>query len=330
MTPYRAQKTLRENIRTALADRGLKYRALAEVLDLPVAHVGNRMNAQWWHRHEVEAVAAFFDMGHDELLGDSLYKGDPEIRRRRMAELDEARRERRERKAAQEAERKAAAEARRHSARALCCDCGSLNLVDTRDMTDAWLGGSARQALQGRWVGTHSCGQCGKETRHAVLKDAATADGLEDVLRKKTAEQEAREKVTALVTRLVGFNIDVHYRSLGKRKYRMKNGTPIGGVEYDESKSQWRVELNHEVPAIAQLPVLEEMWRVISTDDQEWWSDIEGGRTAGAWVFGAPGQVEVWSAVADALVDEIGRALDVEHTKLILETRDAIDTEVER
>jgi hypothetical protein len=322
MTSYRAQKTLRENIRTALADRGLKYRALAEVLDMPVAHVGNRMSAQWWHRHEVEALATFSDMGRDELLGDSLYKGDPEIRRRRIAELDAAREQR-------VAEKKAASEARRHSFRALCCDCGSLNLVDTRDMTDAWLGDNSHEALKGRWVGTYACGQCGKETRHAVLKNTAARDDLEDVLRKKTAEQKAREKVTALVTRLVGFNIDVHYRSLGKRKYRMKNGTPVGSVEYDESKSQWRVELNHEVPAIAQLPVLEEIWRVISTDDQEWWSDIEGGREAGAWVFDGPG-VSSWPAVADALVEEIGRALDVEHTKLILEARDAIDSEVER
>lgn len=313
---YLDQDELRTNIKTALADRGLRHRDLAEVLDLPVTHVSNRLHSQWWSRDEVQAVADFLDMDFDELLGDSLFKGDPEIRRRQQARRDAWR-------AANEAEREAEAERRKRSKRGLCCVCGALNLVDVDAMSDAYLNASTRQALKGRWVGTHPCVQCGENTRHALLKDGTKRDVFEEHLHKKTAEQEAREKVDALVTRLVGFNIDVHYRSIGRRKYRMKKGIPIGAVEYDASKSQWRVEINHQVPAIAQLPVLEEIWRAISTDDQEWWSDIEGGPEAGAWVFrgdaGSP-----WDDVADALIDEISHALDVEHTKLVLDVRDEI------
>lgn len=320
---YLEQDELRTNIKTALADRGLRHRALAEVLNLPVTHVSNRLHSQWWSRDEVQAVADFLDMDFDELLGDSLFKGDPEIRRRQQARRDAWRAE-------YEAEREAAVEKRRRSSRALCCECGSLNLIDTRDLTDEWLGGSVRQARKGRWVGTHACETCTKDTRHAVLKaHDENRDAFEEMLRAKTAEQEAREKVNALVARLIGFNIDVHYRIIGRRKYRMKKGIPIGAIEYDASKSQWRIEVNPDVPALAQLPVVEEMWRVISTDDKEWWSDIEGGAEAGAWVFrgdnGSP-----WDNVADALIDEISRALDVEHTKLALDVRDEIDSEVDQ
>lgn len=328
------QRTLRTNIRTVMADRGLKHRHLADLLDLPVPHVSNRLNAQWWSREEVDVLADHFDLSPDELIGDSLFRDDPEVERsknRRRVERrqlnEKLRRERIERYREEEAAREAAEEKRRNSRGALCCGCGNLNPIDMRDLVDSNLNGSAYEARAGRWVGTHWCAACESDTRHAILK-AGKKDLLEDHIYGQTSEQKAKAKLDSLVARLAGFWVDIHYRPIGSVKWRTRNGkVALVSFELDDSKGQWRIEINPQAPALAVLPLLERAWHVISTDDQDYWEGLGGLPTDGAWLFDGAGG---WSAASAGLFEEIARHLDVEHTKLLLDVRDQMRAEVDQ
>jgi predicted XRE-type DNA-binding protein len=319
------QNELRANLRTIMADRGLKHRDLAEVLGIRTTHVSNRLSAQWFSRDEVQTLADHFDMSVDELMGGSFFKED--ARRHNLERSAEIRREHYEKVRAEREAREQAEEAARHirarSSRALCCRCGALQMIDTT--TCGHLKAGTLRAVgapesKGRWVGRALCPHCGVETDHAVLRDNANnADELEANLRKPTAQQVATATRDSLVARLVGFNIDVRYRRFGRRKFHLKDGVPIISVGYDASKSQWRIEIQRDVPASIQLDQLQNVWEAISTDDKEWWTSDGVSPERGAWVFASDRQ---WAEVSDDLVDEITSRIGAERELLARDMSD--------
>lgn len=326
MNAIKWQGELRANLRALMSDHGFKHRHLAEILGLPVSHTSNRLNAQWFSRSEVETLASHFEMSVDELMGNSSFKDEAAQHNARLkAEAREARyRAAQERIAAEQAERKAQEELRRFGARALCCECGALRRVDIRQCGKLEAGKTTAlgsTAAVGRLVGTGHCETCQMDTRHAVLADTvADRDMLERSMYKPSPQQEAATKRDVLFARIAGLNVDIRYRSLGRRKHRTKHGVPIVGVEYDASKSQWRVEINPDVPASLQLLKLDEVWNMIAADDADWWDDMD--RENGAWTYAS---TDEWASVADDLVEEITRAMGPQRGLMALDARQATD-----
>jgi hypothetical protein len=327
MNAHLGQRELRDNIRTIVKDRGLKYRAIAEVLDLPVTKVNNMFHGQWWSREQVEAVAEFLEIEADEIIGESIFQDQvAAINAKERAEEDARHRaliaSARE-KMQEEAENERAE--RQDSQRALCCKCGALRLVrkgygrnPVSDLSDPYINERGR----GRTTVDLKCKHCNEITRHAVLRDGdAHADRAEH--REPTAEQKARTDRDRLVERLTGFNIDVTYRALGRPKYRAQHGTPVVALEYDESKSQWRIELNPDVTPSVQLPVLQRAWDVVASDDQDFWEGDLSPET-GCWMFP---RASDWDGAIDGLIDEI----QAEATTVLLDTatriQNSTDTE---
>lgn len=263
------QRELRGNIRTILTERGLKYRHLAEALEMPTPHVNNRMGAQWWARDEVQAVADFLEVSFDELLGNSLFKGDPEIQRRQEARRAETR-------ATRAAEAEEAAERLKNSVPALCCECGAMRKVGR----NAGLALHDSGDIRGRMTKELRCEPCGTMTTHALLRTGEFADHAEALMRRPTKEQTARRDLDKLIGHLRAFGVEVAEWTMSQRRtayWTRSGGASALRVEFDESKSQWRFDLHPGVPALTLLPMLRRIWKCVALDgvDSEEWEDYD-------------------------------------------------------
>lgn len=304
-TAREAQAELRDHVRAALSEQGLRHRDLADVLGLAQAPMSQRMiGNQWFSESEVAATAAYLSKSLDDLMAGSYYRKDAH-----QAWLNA------------EAERTAKERAKRQSPRALCCECATLRIIPVAEYRD--LDGGSLRSMKGRYVGSFYCEHCGTETKHAVLRDlSANPDELESMLAEPTAEQVAAKERDQLINRLVGFNVDVRYRRLGTRKYRIEHGVPIVGFEYDDSKSQWRIEVNPDAPPSIQVTKIKRAWEVISTDEDGYWNDGDlGSAEEGAWLLAND---RAWESVASHLETEIVRATATEKLKLVVEIQDNI------
>lgn len=304
-TPYGllikpAQADLRQNLRQLAADTGWTIAALCREADLSYSKVMQALSCyRWFLREEVTALAAAFEISRDELMGDSVFK-----EQARDSEFDKP--------MPWEVEVGVSF----GTGRALCCTCGALRRFRRDEV------GDGRRVLDleddptgHRMVLQLKCGICDRETTHAELRaDVEHRDVAEQRQAEPTREQAARQKLDALVRRLAQFNVDIHFLPLGwwgqKKEYGLR-------YEFDESKGQWRVDVDSNYPIRLQLLLLQGTW------DDHIAPNKHGGLDPvdGVWI--GPSAVGWGSAVDDGVAD-FERAVPVERQKMRLAVVDEV------
>ena len=305
------QAELRQNVRRAIKEAGFTQDKAARAAGIRYSHlIGCLGKNSWFTEAEIYAIAKVTKTAACELIGESIFPGDA-----REPDFDHRpnQPERRPRKG------KASTHGRGYR-RALCCGCGTLRRVSI-ESNDDLVAGASWTTIGGRYIGKYDCEVCGDSTTHAVLRNG-DPDELERSLDKPSPQQIAANDRDSLLTRLAGFNVDVRFRRMASRKHRIKNGAPIVGFWYDESKAQWCIEINPDAPASIQLNMLEHAWEVISTDEKDYWNNGElGDPSEGAWTYASDQQ---WDRAIDDLSEEILRATATEKLKLIVGIQDDI------
>lgn len=312
-TPYSmlikaAQRDLRDNIRDLAKVHNLTLADLARTAEMKYALLtqalaGNR----WFAEDEVAALANALEVAVDELMGQSVFKADA-----RGSQFDRPHPAR------------AGADIGTGNGRAICCGCGTFRRFTFADVD--YLGTNvadlAADPLGRRSITNLKCRTCGHVTLHAELRQDRQRDIAEEVMYGPTKEQEAAQKRDRLVTRLSEFNVDVHFRHRGRRSRAEGYGAMF---EYDDSKSQWRIEISPALPTPTQLRLLEFAWKKISTadfDDCSDWDPREG-------TVIKPAESD-WDAAVEALIEDIKRSLPVDQQKLRLEVADEVALDAAR
>ncbi len=332
-----AQRDLRENIRSAIKAAGMTQRAAADAAQMKYTRLSTCLNNNAWIRQEeVEALGAALQVSAADLLGDSIYAGDPRSKdfSHRPDWYFEAHEQKYRKKLEAEIQKPRAHRLRR----ALCCVCGAMTRVnqaeiDLADRDDARLaqyddpgilpGYSIENRLAGRRMWLAVCSTCGVATDHALLNDIPThsgPDALEKYLPGPSADDNARVERDELVRRMEGFGVEVHWRPIGTKKFRRDHYVPAVSVEWDESKSVWRVEVNPEHTPTLQLGSLRGVWEVIALNKTEWWT--EAGMHPGQRAVTGPND-RAFERAVDGLVEEIHSAAPAVLTSIVLAQNDA-------
>ncbi|WGY04334.1 helix-turn-helix transcriptional regulator [Nocardioides sp. QY071] len=308
-TPYYqiirpAQAELRANIRQMAAARGWTLTDLARRADASYSKLTQGLGAnRWFDDGEVDALADALEVSFDELMGTSVLKADA-----RGSVYDKPH------------PRRVGQDVGAGNGRALCCECGTFRrftvaeeVHDGRGVMDLDDG----DVLGRRMVTTLPCRYCGRETLHAQLRTDTHRDISEEKQAGPTREQEALQRRDALIARLAGFNVDVHFRSRRKEKERADGY--VSCYSFDESKDRWRIEIDPNTPARIQSVALLKAWTAISTDNHKVDWDPKKGV-----VFGPSDGT--WEVAVEDLIQDIRRAMPSELQRLRLAIVDEITT----
>lgn len=302
---HNGQQDIRDNLTTLLADAGMTRAALCREADVPYGRLTAAMASNgWFYEADVEAIANVLDVSLDELRGGSLWRDQHD----RYVEFDH--RPGTDPNARTDDELEAD-----NLARAICCECGTLRIVRA-----GFVGRAAslfrNDPGQPRLVERTTCKTCDAETKHAVLNNAEDRNADEDQNHQPNAAVRARLELAELVDRLAGFNVDVHFRSCGKK--RREEGY-VWSYKYDESKSRWRIEIDPNLPPRAQVLCINRLWSQIAVDEFDGidWDPRETG------VMGCAGS-GTWESATDDLLDDIQRHLHVEKARLAQHVRDSL------
>lgn len=298
-----AQLELRENIRTSAKERRLTQRQLADGARIKFTRLTTCLNQPGWlTKDEVEAIARVLEMSVDELLGGSIFKGDPREQTFNFRPLAHGGAPLAE-QAPPPAERK----------RAMCCVCGALRFWST-------VGTSFVPDLepQARMLRDLTCATCREVTRHALLK---ANDEYRDTAERSdyapTRGEQTQRAVQDLIERITSFNGDVAFRVFGEGT---KDVPPTVAYKWDESKSRWRFEINPCAPAAVQLSALREAWKDVASGQFEGvdWDPRRG-------VSIRPG-ASSWSTAVDDLIRDLQTRSAVERRRIADRTvREAFD-----
>lgn len=307
-----AQADLRQNIRQMAADRAWTFARIARATGIRYQHLNQALNAKrWFLPDEVSSIAAEFEISEDELLGNSLYKDDAP-----GSDFDKP------------TYREKQANVGTGNGRALCCDCGTLRRFGDADVdpTGPRIYDLDEDMAGRRLVVTLPCRICDRSTVHAELRSGASRDIAEEVTAAPTREQEAIARRDALIQRLAGFGVDVHFRSRRREEERAEGYTTC--YSFDESKDRWRIEIDPNTPGRVQSVGLLAAWQAIAMDKHEGvtWDPRKGVVSATT--------DRIWEAATEDLVADIQRSLPVEQQRLRVALADEIahpdDTEVSR
>lgn len=311
------QAQLRENLRAAIKQAGRTQSSVAAAAGVKYTHLAGGLNGNnWMTRDAVAALARELEVSVDELMGTSIFKDQTD----RFAEFDDTKQRLARRAAEVAAEQKArCGEIAAGKTRALCCTCGSLRTIPTKGIYamdsegESW--GFSDRRGGGRYLRTMKCFTCGEQTRHAILRADDNRDVAEQWDQAPTLLSLARAELAAELERLAGFNVEVTFRQQ-RRKNRTK-GFAVA-YDYDEAKSQWRIEIDPNLPPRAQVRLLKSTWDKIARNefDVDW--DPRDG------VIVAPSDT-CWEAVTDDLMQDMTRFLSVERRKLVQQARDDIE-----
>ena len=316
------QAEMRENVRAALKQARISQSAAAKQAGIGYPHlVGALGRSSWFTREDIDALAELLEMSADELIGGSIFKD----QRDRHAEFDHAPPEvvewRAQRDAELEQEAAEHADATRVGpgrTRALCCECGALRtcsdsrgLIADESPESQWCIGSRR----GRFTIHLQCSSCREVTRHAALRTDVNRDQAEQFMRIPTRLDEAIRERDDLLARLADFN--VHVEMVDEVDYQERGHCAL--IDYRDG---WSIQLAASLPPRAQVAALEQSWKWIASGDfgVKWNVQKKG------LVFGL--KETVWSTVADELVEDIERLVNMERRRLALHAKD--ETEVEQ
>ena len=326
MSTWRVDQTeLRDMVKACAADREMPARVLAAALNVKteVVHALLAGNRQWW-LEAVETMADLFEMSVDELVGDG-------VTPKRRADIKRGR----------QAREIPATEVVKGKLRTLCCSCGTMTRIKRVDFIRDQCDPNRRSPMDSSWVSAHhtadringnsmalaDCVTCKRETPHAVLDDHSKPDWQERIEQYQrgtpSADRVAQQRLSELVARLIGFGIDVSWKT---RKARKDTGVaPVLSVQcMDEKARSWRISLNGNYPANVVIDNLTEVWRAIADADTSWWTQHDLVPTDSVVVF--PDPAEITTAI-DGLIDEIHKAAPAVLTSIVL---DASDREVDQ
>jgi len=295
-----AQAELRANIRQMAADRGWKLADLARKAPIKYGPLTQGLGAyRWFVEDEVDRIAAAFEVSADELMGDSVFK---EEARGSEFDLPVPADER--------------VKVNLGHGRALCCTCGLLRRFRRDEL------GRGREVLDfgddpvgHRMVLQLNCEICGRETTHAELNAPNEyRDIAEERQAEPSREQKAIQRRDALISRLAGFNVDVHFRS---RPEKDRARSYVTGYSFDESKDRWRIEIDPNAPGRLQSVALLQAWTAISSNEHgvDW--DPKKGVVLQA-------TDATWDVVVNDMLADIERALPVEQQRLRLHVVDEV------
>lgn len=296
-----AQAELRANIRQMAKDRGWKLADLAREAQVGYSPLTQGLGAnRWFTEDDVDDLADAFKVSSGELLGASVFKDAA-----RGSIFDKPH------------PRHVGEDVGTGHGRALCCECGTFRRYTVaepvRGGKNVWDGSD--DPLGRRMIVTLRCRTCEKDTTHAELRRGEHRDHAEEVDRAPTREQESIAKRDALIARLAEFNVDVHLRP--RPEPRRSEGWATR-YEYDESKSQWRIEVDPHLPARLQVDELQSAWRSIATGEH---GKIDWDPREGVLLMPSEG---MWERAADDLIKDICRALPMERQRLRLDVVDEI------
>lgn len=302
------QVELRENVRKAIKQAGLTQHQAATMAGMKYARlVGCLGKNSWWDLREVYAIGKVVKVPAHELIGDSIFKGDPREQEFNFAPSSSSRSTR------GVPPKIPAVQGCRE--RAICCSCGTLRLWATNTQGSTYLGDLEPH---GRMLKDLACATCGESTRHALLRDGAHKDVAEEQDRAPSASARACRERDAFVQRMRGFNVEVTFRRIKPLKSADK--APVVDLEYDHSKSQWRFEVNEAAPALVQLEVLRRTWSEVATGEFSegvTWDPQESG----IWAYASQNG---WGEATDELVSDLTRFLDVERRRLVQDINDEV------
>lgn len=309
------QAELRANLRAALKAARLTQAAAATEAGVKYTHLVGGLNGNnWLTEAAVIQIAVVLDVEPQELVGGSIFKG----QRDRYPDFDYLPPEY-ERLNQPPPSPVPVAEARATGTRtrALCCECGALRTCSTRGLYP--YNESEEYGFQGRpgrFVVTMKCTVCDAQTRHAVMRVDENRDCAEQWDHAPTNSDLARQELQALINRLHGFGVEIHYRTRNE-KSRAKGYA--AGYSYDQSKSCWRIELDPNAPYRIQHELLSRSWNDIARDD---FGDISWDPRETGTIM-TPGD-SAWQETTTELLEDVTRFLSVERRRLIQHVEDRV------
>ncbi|WP_166390266.1 helix-turn-helix domain-containing protein [Nocardioides ochotonae] len=314
------QAEMRDIINTAIAEAGLNMSALSRETGIKYSRLyGGLRGKAWLHRRDVDAIANFLNIDVEDLIGGSIFKGDPRQSEfdywpgpsRRVEPIDVDGTDLPERRT-----------------RALCCGCGSLAVVPHwADAEDTWethghstagFDGKDHEhpfGSRGRLTRELRCDRCRRTTTHALLARHRARDAAEQYDHAPTMEEFARKDRDALVGRLAEFGVTVTFKP--QRKKLRTKGYAIK-YWFDTGESRWRIDVDPNLPTRLQVTQVEGAWKSISTGDH---GDIDWDPRDG--VIRAPGD-HGWDTATAELLTDVDRFLEVEKRRLAQHIRDGI------
>lgn len=308
------QAEMRTNVRAALRMHEQTQGQVAAAAGVPINRLRGFLSGNTWLPPEdLSALAGALRVAPRVLIGGSIFKHEtaryPEFHFRPVSG-QEGRPPSSSRKVP------------RSGRRALCCQCGALRCTRSRNMQTL---DCAPDSSGCRYTAVLACKQCGEDTVHAVLRD--TGDNHRDIAEQYSAYELSAVKCTrdrdALIARLRGFGIHVEYRSLAAERAAGKGGQgyreTVIAYEYDESKSQWRIEIDPVAAAKLQVYGLQSAWKRISTDDFD--RDRLDPANGVVSLINDHG----WSLVVEDLLEDIRNSLPLERRRLAAKLRDEVD-----
>ena len=302
---YNAQLDLRENLRAAIRKGGYTQARAANLSGIPMSRLGNRLNgASWFAREEVEALSELLGIPVVDLLGGSIFRNDP-----KEAEFDFCpARLSRDIGDGRQGQMKPS-ESSDDRERAICCVCGILRFWASKLHGTTFIDDLQPEE---RMVEDLSCDNCGKPTRHALLRRDHLRNAAEEQDHAPLAAAQALHKRDELIERMRGFNVAVEFRVLAALKNHKTPPTLM--YEYDESRSQWLFEVNSAAPVRVQLETLQDNWQEVASG--KFTNDITWDPAGGVAVFGSS---DAWTEATDELMTDLARFLTVERRRMVLE-----------
>ncbi|MCD4525250.1 helix-turn-helix domain-containing protein [Nocardioides sp. cx-173] len=306
------QEELRANLRAAIKEAGLTQSGAAAAAGVTYTHLtGGLKGDNWLKREAVEALAKVLGTGSADLMGGSIFKE----QRDRYAAFDRAPDSvlawRQEQEAAQTQRLADLAEGR---TRALCCECGALRTCTTRGLYPTPENSSP--GPHGRFIRTLHCSSCDAQTVHAILRADEDRDCAEKWDAAPTASDLGRKELDELIQRVTSFGVDIHLRPRGKKQRAQEYACLY---EYDESKSQWRIEVDPNIPVRAQIELLDYAWRSIAMNDfgDVQWNPKQDGTVLKPSDSG-------WAQATDDLMSDLSRFLTLERRRLVQHVQDQV------